>query len=182
MIEYKLAEEKDLRGIIDLQRKNLPINLSENEIKNEGFLTLIHTLELLSKMNKPFPHVIAEDKGIIIAYALVMMPIMESSIPDLSELMYHLNNHNLNGKMITESKYFIMGQICVDKDYRKQGIFKKLYLKMVDEMKEHFDYIITEVAISNQRSLQAHLAAGFEIIIRRQSANGKEWAVVKLDL
>jgi L-amino acid N-acyltransferase YncA len=73
-----------------------------------------------------------------------------------------------------------MGQICIDKDFRKQGIFKGLYqfmVKMVTEYK--FTSIITEIDTQNQRSLNAHEAVGFKKLAD-YPADDKIWRIVIL--
>ena len=57
-----------------------------------------------------------------------------------------------------------MGQICIAKNYRKQGIFRGLYHFYKAELQYQFNYLITEVAAINPRSMQAHEAVGFKII------------------
>jgi RimJ/RimL family protein N-acetyltransferase len=57
-----------------------------------------------------------------------------------------------------------MGQICVAKKYRKQGIFRGLYAFYKEELQDQFDFLITDVAVINERSMQAHEAVGFKKI------------------
>ena len=47
--------DNDLRQILDLQQKNLPKHLSDNEQMTQGFVTLEHDFEMLKKMNSPLP-------------------------------------------------------------------------------------------------------------------------------
>ena len=73
-----------------------------------------------------------------------------------------------------------MGQICVDKNYRKQGIFRGLYRFYKEELQHQFDYLITEVAAINLRSMQAHEAVGFKIIDTYQE-DGIVWNIMLWD-
>ena len=71
IITYKQAQiDKELNEILCLQQQNLPINLSEKEIKQEGFLTVEHDFELLKKMNDDCSHTIAISENKVVADAL----------------------------------------------------------------------------------------------------------------
>ena len=62
-----------------------------------------------------------------------------------------------------------MGQVCIDKAYRGQGVFRGLYQKMKVELHKKYDLLITEVAANNPRSLRAHNAIGFKDLLIYQS-------------
>jgi hypothetical protein len=69
------TSDDDLQQILNLQSQNLPKNISAEESKSEGFVTIQHILPLLKRMNEPYPHVVARnDEGSIIGYALTMLP------------------------------------------------------------------------------------------------------------
>ena len=79
------------------------------------------------------------------------------------------------------AKYFIMGQICIQKEFRGQGIFQKLYKNLAKRLSVDFDFICTEIAARNLPSMKAHQKVGF-IEIDRHSDNGEEWVVVALEI
>jgi len=72
-----------------------------------------------------------------------------------------------------------MGQICIDKKYRKMGIFRKLYKKMLVCIKTKYNCIITEVDALNSRSLNAHFAVGF-IELKSYNSSGRNWHLLAL--
>jgi hypothetical protein len=80
----------------------------------------------------------------------------------------------------SDRKFMVMGQICIDRNYRKMGIFKNLYINMLKWLPPEFDCIITEVDASNLRSLNAHYAAGFKDLTIYPS-HGRTWHVIVLD-
>ena len=77
--------------------------------------------------------------------------------------------------------YIVMGQICIDKNFRKQGVFRGLYNKMKDELKQDYNCIITEVDKENQRSLNAHYTGGFKTLHTFYS-NKQEWEILICDI
>jgi len=182
MIAYNTAKtDNELAQIIELQQANLPINISAEESAKEGFVTLSHDLQLLRTLNAPFPHSIAKDGEQVVGYALVTIPEMIPTIPLLQSTIDELEGTVHNGKLVLDLRFFIMGQVCIDKHYRGRGIFADLYRHMRKEMATDFDIIITEIATDNTRSMRAHEKVGFEIV-KLHKEDGKEWAIVGLTL
>ncbi|WP_303316362.1 GNAT family N-acetyltransferase [Flavivirga abyssicola] len=163
-IIYKRAKtEEELQQILDLQSDNIKILLSNEAIKTEGFVSVKHTFDVLKRMNDACPHVIATHDGNVIGYALCMLNAFRNDVPELIPMFEYMDSI-IASKNLSELCYLIMGQICIDKAYRKQGIFKRLYYYFKDELKSDFDAVITEVNSKNNRSSRAHRAIGFEIL------------------
>ena len=73
MLEVRtVLDERELEQILDLQRKNLPRNLPPDEIAQQGFVTVQHTLEALRGMHALAPSIVAVEGGALLGYALVM--------------------------------------------------------------------------------------------------------------
>ncbi|TMU55362.1 GNAT family N-acetyltransferase [Flagellimonas algicola] len=176
MVRYTQAtSDGHLEQILELQQRNLPKNISAEELKNEGFLTVEHSFSILKEMNEECGHIIALDHEKVVAYALCMHPKFSESITVLKP-MFHEINLAISGRQ----NYMVMGQICVDKNYRGKGVFRKLYETMQAKLPEGMDTIITEVDAKNQRSLNAHLAIGFTELKRYQGDDGKDWVLIVL--
>ena len=100
--------------------------------------------------------------------------------PDLSKFIKYkeyFNNQEIDKAIEGQVNYMAMGQICIAKTHRGQGIFRKLYQTMKEKLPKGFDTIITEVDGKNKRSLVAHTAIGFNTLTIYNS-NGKEWHVL----
>ncbi|MGB5378462.1 N-acetyltransferase family protein [Muriicola sp.] len=174
-IEFtRVSRQEELKEILVLQEQNLATNLTEKEIEKEGFVTVTHTLDLLSKMNMVCPHIIAKDKGRVIGYALCMHPDFSREIPVLLSMFEQIRE-----VVPKEQLYMVMGQVCIDKAYRGKGIFRGLYKTMKRSLNSSFELIVTEVDGRNQRSLNAHLAIGFNTIKKYQS-DGRDWYLIAL--
>jgi L-amino acid N-acyltransferase YncA len=83
-------------------------------------------------------------------------------------------------KSLNDYTYYVMGQICVDKQYRGQGLFDALYQKHKEVYSKQFDLIVTEIATRNHRSINAHKRVGFETI-DTFTDDTDEWNVVAWD-
>jgi len=170
----------EIQQILDLQATNLPKNISAKEAKEQGFVTVHHNFDILSAMNAKFSHVIAKDGNKVVGYTLVMLPEFGNRIPVLVPLFDKINQLSFNHEALNETTYFVMGQVCVDKNYRGKGVFAGLYQQMKTEMSTNFKYIITEIATRNTRSMRAHEKVGFKTI-HIFSTPEEEWAIVAWD-
>lgn len=170
----QVQSRSELGQILSLQKKNRPNALTEEEIAKEGFVTAVHTLDLLDRMNRVYPHIIAVEKDKVIGYALCMHPNFANEI-DILKPMFE----EINAILSRDQKYMVMGQVCIDKAYRKMGIFQKLYEKMKEGIGTDFNCIITEVDALNTRSLNAHLSVGFKEL-KTYYSHGRKWHLIAL--
>jgi GNAT superfamily N-acetyltransferase len=157
---YKRALTLDeLEQIRTLQLQNSSQNITSEEKLQEGFVTVQHTVALLEQMNTACAHIIAKDEEKVVGFALVMLSSFRNEIEVLIPMFKRIDSLIPTGK-----SYVIMGQICVDKNYRKQGIFRGLYHYYRTQLQSEFDFLITEVAAINLRSMSAHETVGFKAI------------------
>ncbi|MCG1036307.1 GNAT family N-acetyltransferase [Polaribacter sargassicola] len=164
-MELKLAESKsELQQILDLQHANHYDNVSEELKKVDGFVTVKHNLDLLTKMNNEAKHIIAVDNGKVIAYALTMLKDYKDLIPVLVPMFTVFESINYKNTKLSNINYYVMGQVCVADTHRGKGIFKALYEKHKDVYASKFDLLLTEVSSSNHRSMRAHEKVGFKTI------------------
>ena len=87
MLQYTTSQSSiELQQILDLQSKNLPTNISTKEAIDQGFVSVHHDMAILEEMNKEYQHIIAKNKGKVVAYALVMLPDFRDKIPILKPM------------------------------------------------------------------------------------------------
>ncbi len=175
-IVYKRAQTKEeLQQILALQRANIPSAISKNEKEAEGFVTVHHTFEILNAMNAKCPHVIATYKEKVIGYALCMHPEFKNDIEVLKPMF-----EQIDACLKGDKSYLVMGQICIDKAFRKRGVFRGLYNFMREELQSRFDMIVTEVDEANVRSMNAHFAIGFKVLYSYHS-NQQDWKIIYIN-
>ncbi|KAB1160642.1 GNAT family N-acetyltransferase [Tenacibaculum aiptasiae] len=177
MIQYKTTSSiEELKQIIALQISNLPQNLTDIEKKEQGFVTVQHSIEVLTKMHHIHPHIIAKHGEQVIGYALSMSKIFRNEIPVLVPMFNEIDKSSKK-----EDNYILMGQVCIDKNYRGKGIFRSLYEEMKNSFSNTYDAIITEIDANNTRSLNAHKAIGFKELSIYKS-NNQNWIIVYMDI
>lgn len=181
MIRFKtVSTEAELTQILALQAANSKSALSPAEQAAEGFVTVQHTLELLQLLHQEEPSVIAVDGTTVVGYALVMPVACRNLIPVLEPMFAVLDTIRYNETDLKKLRYYVMGQICIDRAYRGKGIFRGLYEQHRQALSNQYALVVTEIATRNTRSMQAHAAVGFQTIHEYQDATD-HWAVVAWD-
>lgn len=176
---HRATTNEELKQILKLQERNLRHLISDEVKEKEGFVTLQHDFEILKKMNDACAHCIAKKDNEVIGYALSMLKYFKNDIPLLLPMFAEIDKA-IKQQNIT-SNYIAMGQICIDKIVRGQGVFRGLYEFMAQELKHEFEAIITEVDTTNTRSSSAHKAVGFNVLTNYTS-NNQLWEVIILKL
>lgn len=174
MITYKRASTDHLQQILDIQKRALKSNISEIERLREGYITVPHTLAILAKMNDACPHILAMNGDIVAGYALTMLPSFRYEMEILTPMFETAD------KLLYSKNYLAMGQICIDKPYRGQGVFRGLYNFYKAELSSSYECLFTEVATGNTRSLNAHKAIGFKVL-ETQITDETSWEMVCWD-
>ena len=173
----KAATGEELQGILDLQAENHLTTLSTEEKSIQGFVTVKHDLNQLLAMNKIAPHIIAKEGEEVVGYILAMTKESKNMIPVLVPMFNQFDGLHYLGRMVSEFNYMVVGQVCVGKNYRGQGLFDRMYEAYKQKFNEKFDFAITEIALSNTRSLAAHNRIGFEVIHEFED-DTQAWAIV----
>lgn len=176
----RVRNKEDLRMILEIQSKNLARDLPLEEKKREGFVTVRHTFSMLDKMNALCPHVVILKEDRVVGYALSMLPQFRDEVPELAFMFDRIDQISYGGRLLGRQNYIVMGQICIDKSCRGQGLFSRLY-EAFHKFNDSFTYCVTEVATENVRSMHAHLKVGFITIDKHPDKDGKEWSIVLWD-
>ena len=181
MISIKsVTEFSELEGIKKLQQENLKKNLTEQESGIEGFVTAEYPMEFLERMHVETPSVIAKDGDLVAGYALVAVKGIRHEHELLADLFDSIDKIQYRNRLLKDSNYVVVGQLCVSKSYRGLGLVQKIYQYFKADLSLKFDYCITDVAKDNPRSLKAHLKSGF-LIIDTLQYGGLGWDIILWD-
>ncbi|WP_298900808.1 GNAT family N-acetyltransferase [uncultured Psychroserpens sp.] len=173
---HRVKTDDELNAILRLQSDNLPKRITVSEQEKEGYVTIHHSFDILKRMNDSCAHIIAKHDGHIVGYALCMTKQFKDEIPILISMF-----NEIESIIPKRLNYIVMGQVCVSKPYRKQGIFRGLYRFMSNVLKPDFKAIITEVNVKNVRSSKAHQAVGFELL-KTYVSNNETWELISLPI
>jgi GNAT superfamily N-acetyltransferase len=181
MLQASLVNNpEELGQILALQSRNLSRALPTAEQTTQGFLTVQHDLHTLRIMHSLAPSVIVKDKDKVVAYALTMLTDCRDLIPELKSMFNLFTHLKWKGNPLSDYSYYVMGQVCVDKQYRGLGLFDRLYVQHRDVYRHRFDLLVTEISARNVRSLRAHARVGFQSIHQHRD-HLDDWVVVGWD-
>jgi len=177
--------ESDLDGVIALQRANLEVAVGAERAARDGFVTVVHTREVLAAMHAICPSVVARVGDEVVAYALVMPFEFRPSLPILEPMFALLETLELSPseevapRRISEVPSYVMGQVCVAPAHRGTGLFDALYAAHREHFAARWELCVTDVATRNTRSLRAHERVGFKRLATYTDASDT-WAMVGL--
>jgi hypothetical protein len=176
----RVSDFAELEGIRKLQEENLKKNLTPGQADSEGFVTAEYSLDFLETLHRQSPSVIAKDEDRVVGYALVVLPAVRNQHELLEDLFNAIDAIEYNHHHLQNSKYVVVGQLCVAMGYRGMGLVQKMYSHYKDCLGKDFDYCITDVAENNPRSLKAHLKSGFQTI-ETLKYGGMDWNIILWD-
>jgi GNAT superfamily N-acetyltransferase len=181
-IVLKVAStEQHFEQILQLQKRNLFSSLSEEQQAQQGFVFAEHTMELLQMMAAHLPQIIAVSNDNVIGYNLAMAVSMKNAMPSLVPMFTQFERSHYKGRPLATYHFMVGGQVCLEKDYRGEGLLSRLYHETRNRLPFGYQLCVTEIAARNRVSLQAHQKMGFEVVSTYD--DGKElWKVVVWDL
>jgi ribosomal protein S18 acetylase RimI-like enzyme len=172
--------ESDLQGILNLQWENHLSQVSSEVKKADGFVTVKHFLNQLKSLHAISPHIIALEDHRVVGYILAMTKESRDLIPVLIPMFDQFDQITFQGKKVSEYDYMVIGQVCVEKDQRGKGLFDQMYETYKNEFSNRYSFAVTEIALSNTRSLAAHKRVGFEVIHEFEDET-QSWVIVAWD-
>lgn len=180
MIFTTVSTRDEVEQMLRLQAANHSSTVNADTQREQGFLTVRHDPEVLWAMNQAAPSVIAKDGDQVAGYCLVMPRSFRTRVPILEPMFELLETLTWRDRPLkTDPRWFVMGQVCVAEGYRGQGVFDGMYRHLAEVCRPDYDFVVTEVAERNTRSMRAHARVGFETFhVYEDAVAGEHWAVV----
>ncbi|KAJ3068704.1 hypothetical protein HDU98_008176 [Podochytrium sp. JEL0797] len=153
-----------------LQMANLRRLLSVEVQEADGFVTAEYSRRFLAKIHESTPAIVslAEVDGTerVVGYVLVATRADAASHDLLKDLVDTVDTRcNFEGKPLRDMNYLLVAQLCVDKQFRGQGLARKMYSAFAAEYHSRgFEIGMTDVAADNAISLKAHSKSGWIVV------------------
>ncbi len=172
-----------LELILALQAQNHRDHVDATTAESDGFTSVRHDPAVLQAMNLAYPSAIALSDDQLAGYCLMMARDFRGQVPLLQPMFSLLEELSWRGQPLADNpRWFVMGQVCVARDFRGMGVFDGLYAHLHKTYGNQFDFIITEISMRNPRSLRAHRRVGFETLhVYADPAAHELWEVVIWD-
>lgn len=155
-MEIRQAAMDAFDGTLALLKANHVSSLSEAE-KKDGFVTTNMTLEQMTAL-------ITEENGVtvaldgdrVVAFALAAPWKFWSQWPFFRNMIRILGDYSFEGVTLTEANSYQYGPICIDRDYRGQGLFERVFAASLRTMEDRYPIMVTFVNQANPRSYAVH--------------------------
>jgi len=183
-VEYTLVRgPRDVEQILALQAENHRDTVDAATAQSDGFTSVRHEPAVLQAMNRAHPSAIAVAGDVVAGYALMMPQQFRDRVPLLEPMFSLFDRLEWRGEPLAGNpRWFVMGQVCVARAFRGQGVFDGVYHQLRDAYAPQFDFVLTEISQNNARSLRAHRRVGFETLhVYRDPAADDTWEVVVWD-
>ncbi len=155
--------------------------MTTDEIRDQGFVTVDHSFGLLEDLNNIEKHVIAKDGEKVIGYVLAMTKRSRLDVDVLVPMFEQFETVLYKGKPVIRYNFLIVGQVCIDKDYRGLGVFDQCYQKYREYYGKKYEFAATEIVAHNIRSRNAHKRIGFKEVYSYRGPDQMEWVIVIWD-
>jgi hypothetical protein len=126
--KISIGKIDDLNDVIKLQYENLGKNLSEEEKRKWGFVSLGTSPEILKEIIEKEGLFVAKEGNKLIGYLIVMEVETAKNVPFFGPLINYIQNIKIINKYLSDYKYCIIAQICISKEFRGSGLLEKTLL------------------------------------------------------
>jgi len=181
-VEIGTASTDDAQAVFALQERNLGRNLSEVEQQQYGFVSLETPPELLKEVIQENGITVARSLGKIVGYVIPLTVEEAKQLPLLNPFLSRFKKITYGGKPLNEYTFCVIGQICVDRNFRRRGVSEKLYAAFGTRLSAKYELAVTELAERNVASSRTHEKSNLHVVDRYPSEDGEVWLVEVLDL
>jgi hypothetical protein len=151
----RTATESDFIGILDLQARNLYVNLVATELPG-GFVTTPFSSDLLRLLLRQDGVFVAASEQQIIGYLLAGDWEFFSQWGIFKVMIDRMPKLKFQDRAITIENSFQYGPICVDRSSRGSQVFPQLFDLMRVSFVPKFPIGVTFINKINERSFAAH--------------------------
>ena len=175
-MDYRRATGVDFEKMVVLQNKYVISNLPPDQ-RADGYLSAGFTAQQFADFDRDLCVVIADDASRLGGYLCASSSEFNRQFGLSGKLVSRYPQINFNGRRLDSWKSFVSGPICVESEYRGQGIFAGLYDILFKLVPEVYELAVVLVSIANPRSLRAHEKIGM-VGLDEFEFDGRSFAVL----
>ena len=155
-MKYKIAQIEDIEKVLELHFK-YQIDSIKEEDKKDGFITTAFTKEqMIDLITLEQGLFIAVNDEKVVAYVMSASWKFLSRWPMFAFMVEDLHNLEYLGQKLTVQNSYQYGPVCVDKEYRRSGVFEQIFDFARENMTKKFPILVTFINKINARSYEAH--------------------------
>jgi hypothetical protein len=177
----KIATNEDIPGIIALHQANLVVNLNKTE-KQGGFVTTALTVAQIEYVIQEKGLFVAQKNNTIIGFMVAADWIFFEQWPIFKHMIDLFPKLSYKNFSITTENNFQYGPVCIDRNFRGQGILQELFEFMRLHMLLKFPLSLTFINKTNIPSFKAHTEKLRWKVIDEFQFNANEYYVLAYDM
>ncbi len=164
-MEYRMAKESDIEGVLALHKKYHVDTVSEED-RADGFVTTQFDGELLRELiHREKGLFVAEEGDRIAAYVMAASWGYCSRWPLFQHMIERLGEVTFLGQTLTCDNSYQYGPVCIDGEYRGTGVLERIFDLARKEMGRRYPILVTFVNKKNPRSARAHSRMGLTVAL-----------------
>ena len=150
---------ENIEQIRNLNQKYLITHLTDTE-KQGGYIRIEYANNELKKIIEAKEIVVAKDENKIIGYYMI------GRKSDSVALTYQHNKAITfaNDNMLASTSIGFGCQVCIDKNYRNNGLFSMMLKNLITIIKNKYSFLLCSVSDDNAVSYNSHINNGWKLI------------------
>ena len=166
MLKILFPTYSDIDSIRNLNNRYLISHLTEPE-RQKGFIRIQYSKEEFERIIDRKEIVVAAKNDKIFAYYLIG----KSSESPLLEYQRNKAKNLFAANEIHFEKIGYGCQVCIDEDYRKNGLFNSMLTALSNAVKDKYSHLLCSVSDDNIVSMKTHLSNDWKIIDSFEKSN-----------
>lgn len=154
---FRQALAADYPAIVELNAANFFANLSEED-RADGFLSALFSLEQTAAMAEDLGTTVVVVDGRLAGFLCAFRNDFDHGSPVVAKMIESYDRLSFDGKLLSSYKSYAYGPVCIDRGHRRHGLLRGLFEAQKREFAGRFEVGVALIALSNQHSMNAHVA------------------------
>lgn len=176
-ITVRLADHDDIPATSRLLERHHAKTLQDDQRAN-GFVTTELSVEDFGRLidsEKGVTIAVDESKDDVIGMLAGASWEFLSAWPMFKHMAEILDQYTFDGKPLDVKTTYEYGPICIDEEYRGQGLGEKLIEFQRREFSQRYPVMVTFISTKNPRSYRFHTRSGFEEVGTFEFNDNEYW-------
>jgi hypothetical protein len=177
---FRKAEPQDYAQIVMMHKENLNTVLTDQEKASGGFLSVPLRAEDFQAMNQEIAVVVASCGKEVVAYHCASSCQYYQSVPLCACMMDRFPHVLYDGKPLVQYTCFVVGPMCIAKNYRGKGIYLQLWQELAKHIPAGLEMGVGPASEANPRALHAHTQKAGMLVVDRFMFNDQRYVTLAL--
>ncbi|WP_005034839.1 GNAT family N-acetyltransferase [Holophaga foetida] len=154
-MDLRRALPSDYSGVLELSVSYHAQSLSPAE-RSRGFLSARFSLEQITAMAEDLGIIVACDQGRVLGLLCASRFDWGDTPPIIRSMSATFDRVIFQGQPLSAQRKFLYGPVCIDLPFRGQGLLRRMFLRLNQELEGSFEVGVVFVAADNPHSMEVH--------------------------